>query len=88
VRTKANFDKQRAWEGFDSETPRKAIEEPGLGVGSGRIGMKTGKATGEAAAKAGRIVELEICDDAPGELIAAQDAGESFKRDGSREDGG
>ena len=87
MRTKANFNEQRARERFDGETAGEAIEEPCLRVGSGRIGMKAGKAADEAAAKAGRIVELEAGDDAPRELIAAQNAGESFESDGRGENG-
>ncbi len=56
--------------------------------GVGCVGIESRKAAGKVAAEAGSLVELEADDHAPGQLIAAQDAGQRFKSDGRGKNGG
>ncbi len=70
------------------QTPAEAFEKPLLCIGSGLQGVEARKARVEAAVEARLLVELELRDHAPGELIAAQNAGQSLQRQGRGENGG
>ncbi len=61
----------------------EVLEKPGLCVRSGMVGIETLKALRKSAPEARLLVELEPANYAPGQLFAAQHAGQGFKCHGA-----